>query len=701
MVGGGRRVVTADVSRRRKHGAGRIRARRMGAVLAGVVASAGLASAMSTTAAVALPSNCTGTTTVTCTFSYNGTDGTDGSVQTFDVPSNVTSVTIDALGASGESDSTQFYTAGGLGGHAAGTIPVTPSSTLQVYVGGTPTTAAGSVAGGYNGGGAGWTGGGGASDVRTGSDLDDRIVVAGGGGGGAMSAGGAGGGVSGAAPPTCTGTACPTGGTSSAGGSAGNSAGCTGGASVSRDTPAAAGAAGFGGTGEDVWCFEDALVIPVNGAGGGGGYYGGGGGGAGGTVVDAIDLAEEPAPGAGGSGYVTGSASDPVDESGVNSGNGQVTITYTPDTTAPSASPTQSPTANSNGWNNTDVTVNWNWADNTGGSGIDTGSCTTESTSSGEGLGLSLSASCNDLAGNTGSATYSVNVDKTAPSLAPLVSPNPVLLGGSATASPNATDGLSGVASSSCDPVATSAPGTQTVSCTATDNAGNTASTDASYVVGYDVLHTNPKPGTEFRPGTTVPVAFQLSGANGQPITNVQAAVLGPCAATVTYPGDAPTCATYSPTDHYFHANLATPSPVPLGVAVHPAINVSVAATTVATGSLALDPVPSLRVADATTLEGNHGFHNLAVRISLNGDSAQPVRFDWATAPGTAHSPSDYIGRAGTATIPGGHTSIVEKIAIRGDVVKEPNETFTVFVWNVGDAMATKPIGTCVIINDD
>jgi hypothetical protein len=46
-------------------------------------------------AASALPSNCVGTTTIRCSFEYNGTDGT---AQTFDVPSNVSSVTIDAWG---------------------------------------------------------------------------------------------------------------------------------------------------------------------------------------------------------------------------------------------------------------------------------------------------------------------------------------------------------------------------------------------------------------------------------------------------------------------------------------------------------------------------------------------------------------------------------------------------------------------------
>jgi hypothetical protein len=61
------------------------------------------------------------------------------------------------------------------------------------------------------------------------------------------------------------------------------------------------------------------------------------------------------------------------------------------------------------------VTVSWNWADADGAADIDPNHCTTSSTSSGEGT-VTLQATCADLAGNQGSASYTVKVDKTAPS---------------------------------------------------------------------------------------------------------------------------------------------------------------------------------------------------------------------------------------------------------------------------------------------
>ncbi|MHB8469678.1 MAG: hypothetical protein ACYDCH_07985 [Gaiellaceae bacterium] len=151
------------------------------------------------------------------------------------------------------------------------------------------------------------------------------------------------------------------------------------------------------------------------------------------------------------------------------------------DTDPPVAAPTQSPAANGAGWNNSDVTVNWNWSDS--GSGIDASRCTTATTSSGEGSAIVLSSTCTDLAGNTGTATYTVKVDKTAPALAPTVSPNPLALNGPATVSANATDALSGIASAGCAPVDSSQYGSFTVACTATDNAGNSASASVSYDV--------------------------------------------------------------------------------------------------------------------------------------------------------------------------------------------------------------------------
>jgi Ca2+-binding RTX toxin-like protein len=234
--------------------------------------------------ALAAPASAT-----TVTFNYTGAG------QTWTVPAGVTQATFDLYGAQGGGGccpATVFPP--GLGGQAKATIAVTAGTSIQVNVGGAGSADSGP---GFNGGGSAapltGTPGGGASDIRVGGTaLTDRALVAGGGGGSGwfacdngLSAGGHGGGLSGlpGTDTTCDTSVMGGGGTQTAGGNAGTGQ---------------AGQFGGGGNGR--------------GGGGGGGWYGGGGGVEGG--------------GGGGSGYgPTGTAF----QTGVRSGNGLVTVTYT------------------------------------------------------------------------------------------------------------------------------------------------------------------------------------------------------------------------------------------------------------------------------------------------------------------------------------------------------------------------------------
>jgi len=192
------------------------------------------------------------------------------------------------------------------------------------------------------------------------------------------------------------------------------------------------------------------------------------------------------------------------------------------DLTAPWATPTQLPAPTGAGWNSTDVTVTWHWSDGAEGAGIDWTNCTTSSTSTFEGTSV-LGATCQDLAGNVGTASYTVMVDKTPPALAPIVTPTPILLGGAATATPGATDDLSGVAQANCGAIDTASAGAKTVTCMATDNAGNTAVVDVVYQVGYAFSgFLAPVDGPPFvnagRSGRVYPIRFQLLDAQGAPV---------------------------------------------------------------------------------------------------------------------------------------------------------------------------------------
>ncbi len=210
----------------------------------------------------------------TITFNYTG------DVQTITLPDNVLQMYIEAYGARGMS----FGPGYGYGGKAYGTYKFKniDSRTLYIYVGAT----------GWNSGN---SYGGGASDIRiNGTDYLNRIIVAGGGGSSSgWESGGHGGGLNG---NNGYGVACGGGGTQTSGGFAGPSYGYGVGY---------AGGFGIGAYGN--WSY------------GGGGWYGGGSGG--GKYCD-------DGGGGGGSSYIKLLESDAGTVTGIQNGNGSITITY-------------------------------------------------------------------------------------------------------------------------------------------------------------------------------------------------------------------------------------------------------------------------------------------------------------------------------------------------------------------------------------
>lgn len=300
----------------------------------------------------------------TRTFSFTG------SVQTFTVPDGVTSLVVTLDGAQGGTGCLDYADApnpaapGGRGAHVVAPLDVTPGLKLAIRVGGQGGgfgrngVSGCSRLGGYNGGGGSGPedasngpyvsgGGGGASDIRvfTGGARSvtfagNRLAVAGGGGGGA------GQGVDGSNNPL---SAAGAGGDSGAPGADGADVGFTtagkGGGAGTDSAPGAGGDAGEGnefswtpgspGTGGTGGILTTCGWSGGCGGGGGGGLYGGGSGGTGGG--------DDGDPGAGGGGGGGGSsATQPggTITEGARSGDGLVTITWTPPAPEP---PTETP----------------------------------------------------------------------------------------------------------------------------------------------------------------------------------------------------------------------------------------------------------------------------------------------------------------------------------------------------------------------
>jgi hypothetical protein len=187
------------------------------------------------------------------------------------------------------------------------------------------------------------------------------------------------------------------------------------------------------------------------------------------------------------------------------------------DDTPPEVAPTIAGTLGANGWYTGNVTVSWSVTD--AESAITSESCApTTVTSDTPGQVVSCSATS---AGGTSSQSVTIKRDATAPTLAPVVSPNPVLLNGTAVATPNAVDPLSGLASSSCGGTpTTSSVGSKSVNCTAADYAGNTTTVAATYAVIYPfsgfLQPVDPMPTVNVvKAGAAVAVTFGLGGNQG------------------------------------------------------------------------------------------------------------------------------------------------------------------------------------------
>ncbi len=160
----------------------------------------------------------------------------------------------------------------------------------------------------------------------------------------------------------------------------------------------------------------------------------------------------------------------------------RLSIRLVADSSGPEVGYTLTPAApdGDNGWHTSDVGVHWTVVDPE--TTVTTTTGCEDSTLSSDTAGATYTCSATSSGGTTSVTTVSIKRDATAPTLAPTV-PATILVGGSYSASPNASDATSGIANASCDPLDTSSTGTRSTTCTATDNAGNVASVVLDYTV--------------------------------------------------------------------------------------------------------------------------------------------------------------------------------------------------------------------------
>ncbi|MGC5019796.1 lamin tail domain-containing protein [Micromonospora sp. DT47] len=109
---------------------------------------------------------------------------------------------------------------------------------------------------------------------------------------------------------------------------------------------------------------------------------------------------------------------------------------------------------------------------------------------------------------------------------------------------------------------------------------------------------------------------------------------------------------------------------------------------------------PSLRIGDASVVEGDKGDTTLTFTATVSRPLSQPRTICAATAGLTAQAGSDFDSYLGCRVLPAGQTSLAFPVTVHGDRKVEADEKITIAVAGVGLRMVD-PLATGTITNDD
>lgn len=112
-------------------------------------------------------------------------------------------------------------------------------------------------------------------------------------------------------------------------------------------------------------------------------------------------------------------------------------------------------------------------------------------------------------------------------------------------------------------------------------------------------------------------------------------------------------------------------------------------------------PVPSLQIGDVTVAEGNVGAMDVIFDVTLSTPSDKNVTFRYTTADSTALAGTDYEARFGQLTIPAGQTTAALAIAVYGDRIAEPSESFFVRLTDPTNATIASGQGRATIADNE
>jgi hypothetical protein len=124
--------------------------------------------------------------------------------------------------------------------------------------------------------------------------------------------------------------------------------------------------------------------------------------------------------------------------------------------------------------------------------------------------------------------------------------------------------------------------------------------------------------------------------------------------------------------------------------------------TAVAQGTIVDDDgPPSVTINDVTVVEGNTGTGTAVFVVTLSAASGSAVEVDYATVGGSATSGQDFLPVQGTLIIAAGSTSGTITVAVVGDTLREPTESYSVRLNAVRNATLVDASGVGKITDND
>lgn len=109
----------------------------------------------------------------------------------------------------------------------------------------------------------------------------------------------------------------------------------------------------------------------------------------------------------------------------------------------------------------------------------------------------------------------------------------------------------------------------------------------------------------------------------------------------------------------------------------------------------------TLAIGDTTLTEGSGSNSTASFQVTLSHASTSPITVNWASANGTAVTPTDYAAGAGMLTFTANATQIIITRSVIGDTLDEDNETFHIDLSAASAGTIADARGTATINDDD